>query len=602
MVDTRAKTLASGQSLAALLVFVESSPVLWRHFRRMQLGLFYLAQYAHDRGHRVLVDTLSSNDVLVGRISRTVTERNVRVLGFYVDQENLWDVRRILPAIKDRCPGVSIVVGGPQITAAPVETMDRLIGADIGVFGDGEETFLELLEMKTLRPRELEGCAGLVFRASDGSLVTNPVRRIIENLDTLGIPDRKKLALEPFDSSAPAMITGRGCPARCAFCYEGLEAGLKNFRMHSVERCLEEFDYLVGLGANYIAINDDHFAASAGRLRQFCDGLIERYDGAVKWFCLARVDVLSRERNVDLLPKMVAAGLIRLQIGAESGSEMVLRSYNKKTTNRQLFDVAEAARDAGLLSLHANFIIGGALESAQTLHETFEVADSLLRMAPGMTSVSGAFFTPYTSTPMAETPERYGVQILDPLAVTGRDCEHVFCRTESLSKTDILSAGSEFDRRVDATMSELLPDLPNETIDAHMWAYYAHGISTEWYEELQSHESLVNWFAPQAAHTGIDFRQAADLGLERLQPVRTVKLTTAPDHGGLAVRSHRGLLKLSPTDGLLLELAAGKLLFEEIVPVVHGISGGKLETVRDNVARRYEELDKSYLIVWRETV
>jgi anaerobic magnesium-protoporphyrin IX monomethyl ester cyclase len=162
-----------------------------------------------------------------------------------------------------------------------------------------------------------------------------PPRRQIEQLDRLSIPERRKLSVDP-ETVNPMMITGRGCVGKCAFCYESTQAEHgKHLRLPSVERSLKEFDYLVQEFKNsYIMIVDDAFVSNAKRLTEFCNQLFYRYNGEVKWFCESRVDILAR--NPELLPLMIKAGLIRLQVGGESGNQHILDLYGKGTTLQQM--------------------------------------------------------------------------------------------------------------------------------------------------------------------------------------------------------------------------------------------------------------------------
>lgn len=43
-------------------------------------------------------------------------------------------------------PDIVTIIGGPHITAVPVETMERFPAIDIGVIGEGEATIIDLLD------------------------------------------------------------------------------------------------------------------------------------------------------------------------------------------------------------------------------------------------------------------------------------------------------------------------------------------------------------------------------------------------------------------------------------------------------------------------
>lgn len=584
--------------LDALLVYIEAAALPWVFSRRSQLGLYYLAQYASDKGYRVLVDNLSSNDHLVRRLSRILNERSCRFLGLYVDQDNLWTLRRILPSLKRLIPDLNIVLGGPQVTADPELTLARIPEALCGVVGEGEKTFVELLSLPYLTTETLKNCKGLIVNSQGSILRTNP-REPIEPLDDLSIPQRKQLSIDPDTTDIPIMITGRGCLGHCAFCYEGghHKSG-KRLRMHSVERSLEEFDYLVRESKHtYISIVDDSFVTNVKRLKEFCKGLIARYNGEIKWFCESRVDTLAR--HPDLLPLMIEAGLIRLQVGGESGSQCVLDLYRKGTTLEQMYILVESAKAHGLLSLFANFIIGGAYETRNTYEETRDFALELLDLAPGCMEVGSTFYTPYPGTPMFENPEAFGIEIVDNEVVTSTGDHHIFCRTKELSRFDILALKVDFESSVMQKQKELCKQLPLEVIRKHFHAFYDYKIATVWYEILAEDRSRYGYFKSLSGGA-ITFSESALQNFSKAYPCRTIDLLASKE-GKFVIRLHDGSVRiLDALENMILELSAGKLSFEEILEIVSSRNPGiSLSKIRESIIERYDTFDKEFLVVWR---
>ena len=500
--------------------------------------------------------------------------------------------------LKNELPDLNIVVGGPQVTADPEPTLSRLPEVFCGVIGEGEETFLELLSLSSFGVEVLKGCQGLVVPIENGFLWTEP-RAPIDPLDQLTMPKRKELTIEP-GKLAPEMITGRGCPGRCAFCYEGRpNRSGKRLRVHSVERCLAEFDYLVQESGNkYISIADDTFVAHTSRLKEFCRGLISRYQGKIKWFCEARVDTLAK--HPDMLPLMIEAGLIRIQVGGESGSQHILDVYRKGTTLEQMRAVVESAKANGLLSLFTNFIIGGAFETRDTYAQTRDFALELLSLAPGCIGIGSTLFTPYPATAMSANPAAFGIEIIDPEVVTGVGDHHAFCRTAALSRFEILALKDEFDGLVRDTTRKLSKELPPEVILHHFRGFYEWGVHSEWYERLSENQALSVYFKSVLSSGAKTFAQVAAEQFSGAYPCRTMDLVSSKGDSFL-VRTPSGTIReLDALEGMLLELSASKLSFQDIVE----IAAAKLpETHHPNLNKaivdRYADFDKNYLVVWR---
>jgi anaerobic magnesium-protoporphyrin IX monomethyl ester cyclase len=586
------------EHLDALLVHVQaaSTPLMFQ--RQAQLGLYYVAQYATDLGFKVLVDNLSSNDYLVRRLSRVLSERNCSLLGFYVDQDNLWTLRRITPSLKRLMPNLKIVLGGPQVTADPEFTLSSIPEALCGVLGEGEETFVALLSFPNLNLENLEKCRGLIINGKGSMLRTKP-RELIEPLDRLSIPQRKKLSINP-KTVGPTLITGRGCIGKCAFCYEGGKKEYrKPIRLHSVKRILEEFDYLVReFDHSYITIVDDSFVTNVNRLKEFCREVKTKYGDKIKWFCESRVDILAK--YPDLLPAMIEAGLIRLQVGGESGNQHILDLYRKGTTLGQMLAVVENAKRNGLLSLYANFIVGGASETQETYKKTRDFALGLLDLAPGCMEVGSSFYTPYPGTLMFENPEAFEIEVVDREVVTGAGDEHVFCRTKALSRFDILEANLDFKHSITKKMKELCKQLPFEVIKRHFEAFHSWNLSTEWYEVLVGDQSRYTYFKSILSCGAKDFTDIAKQNFSEAYPWRTIDLV-ASENGKYVIRTPNGTIRvLDALENMILELSAGKLSFEDIVKIISDRTS-EIEPIeiREACIERYEAFDKECLIVWK---
>ena len=168
--------------------------------------------------------------------------------------------------IKTKFEDLPIVVGGPHITAFPELTLKMKKSIDIVAVGEGEPIILELAEHFYTGIIPLEDIKGIGYR-KNGKLIIAPSRPRISNLDDLPYTDRshfKKDAYLPMPQRYKRLphfnlVTSRGCPYKCTFCFEAGRFGLK-FRSQSPQRVVDEIKYLQKeFGAQEIHFWDDIF-------------------------------------------------------------------------------------------------------------------------------------------------------------------------------------------------------------------------------------------------------------------------------------------------------------------------------------------------------
>lgn len=580
----------------ALLIHISTS-YLGRGNRNedMQLGQYYIAEYANQFGYNVRVKKFLSTEPIVSMLIDLLGKFDCQVIGFYVDSENIWTIRRVLFPIKERMPKLKIIVGGPQVTGDAVLALNRIPSADIAIIGEGEIPFTSLLQAFA-NNSTISNINGLAFRELDKVVFTKPSKQSSE-LVQFPFPKRKKYSLDD-NVTFNHISTGRGCIGRCAFCFEGTKKR-NMLRIRPIDDVIEEIDYVVNnLGQyKYITFVDDTFILNRQRTELICKHLKDNYGGNIKWFCEARVDVLSK--HVDLLPILKDAGLIRIQLGGESGSQKILDAYNKKMRIPDLKNIVKKIYKNGISSVYINYIIGGAFESIETFKETLDLAIELLNIAPGCAEVGCSLFSPYVGTPMYNSPSAYGIRIVDRNLVTGPDGYMAFVETDNLNKYKIFQLRSIFEQEIKKTQIKLIKHLSYNSVFNQYKQYRDVGLMTTWLEILNTNETIKNYFESILDYHFISIR---NLSLEEIRgsvPFRTSEPIS--DGEAFYKTTYRGdYVKLSGLEEYVFLLSSGKISFEEIVMILsrnHKFEG--ISDLEKQIFNIYVKLDTEYLIVWR---
>ncbi len=558
------------------------------------LGLIAIATTLDAAG--ISVGVIDTNGPQLTRLLRFIERTGVRVVGFYCNFDNRFRIGHFVRLCREHVDGLTCLVGGPQATANPAQTLQQT-GCDYLFMGEADQQILPLVRSLLDGQSDHEGLAGLCYER-DGSMVHNGGKVLIDDLDVLPSLNFDLLILGEGDGSGQNLMTGRGCPYSCTFCFESLSGN--RYRKRSVPRVIEDIQQLLDRGQlKYLGICDDTFVADRERVYAFCDEvrrLREAHDFI--WFCEGRANTFSQ--HPDMLRRMVEAGLARTQIGAETGNDDILRLYKKQITLGQIRDVVNQAEEYGLLSLFMNFMIGGPFETPETIQNTVDFACELIETAPGRVDISGNFLIPYPETEIGRNPSQFGLELLDPEVYACYNEEYPVVKTVDMSKEAIFNAYQSFDLTVRKTMLGQLTRIPFPLMKQH-FEFTRYGLLTAWYEVFGNIPHIYNYFTLYL-----------DQEMERLSGCRDVRdsLELVPLRTDFVRRLKGGVITLGLGDRvirlnrmgtMLYELAAGKLNIGTIATVVQERLGGSTPpeaVLLDQIVDFYGSLERGYHVIF----
>jgi anaerobic magnesium-protoporphyrin IX monomethyl ester cyclase len=272
------------------------------------------------------------------------------------------------------CSNVELLVaGGPLPTLVPEEFLDTF---DVVVLGEGEETFLEVVNHH-FKGHSFLQVKGIAYTGTGTKVHTNPRRKFIRHLDALPLPARDLFPNVQYQwywrtfhgYMASSMISTRGCPYLCDFCSNPVFG--QSYRERSAENVVEEMKQIRDLGYDRVFFTDDCFTQNPKRVAEICDILLREHVD-VEWMCLSRADHLSPQ----LASKMRTAGCRRIFFGIESGNQRILSIIGKRITPTQAQRAVENAQRAGI-ETGGFFILGYPGETNDSLVETLQFSSRL---------------------------------------------------------------------------------------------------------------------------------------------------------------------------------------------------------------------------------
>ncbi len=333
----------------------ESDREVNEDFKIITYGLLTIAAQAKRAGYDVSVYNLSACPWQ--EVVALIAETQADVYGISAFTANRRGMGAVAELIRQQHPQAHIMVGGPFVTALPQDTLRYYRDIDTAVIGEGEDTFMELLE-RLSHGRPTAGVPGTAWRNGE-EIVMGPACQRIKNLDVLA---------SPFDYfTSYIVMTSRGCPSKCTFCGSFTTWG-KMLRFQSEESCIDTFrKALARLPVPFLAIKDDTFTAHRRRTIAICDSIIQNKMNFM-WSCDTRVDSLDDE----LLCKMRLAGCQTISFGVESGSLEILKNIRKETTPEMVLEATRSAKKYGMsVRYYMIFIHRG--ETAETIQESIDL-------------------------------------------------------------------------------------------------------------------------------------------------------------------------------------------------------------------------------------
>ncbi len=394
------------------------------------LGTAYLGASLEAAGFDVKVVDLtfsSQHGLSVDKVRDAVLDLNPDAVGLSSFTSTISAVNRIATALKEKQSDIPVVVGGPHASALPKRTLEEFPCFDAAIVGEGEEAFSTLLkQMLGKEENVLPLPKGAICRGKDSAIQGNFGPAYVEDLDGLPFPARHLFDLEKYklgSSQVPtakkhpiaSIITSRGCPHTCAFCFHN---GGYHFRARSPKNVLREVEEIQSLGFKEIQVFDDDFTQDQKRVAEICRLLKE--SGADMSFCLpngVRVDTIEEK----LLSEMFEVGFYDIHFGLESSDPYMLEKIRKGITLEQLKRAVHMAKEVGF-RVTVYLVVGLPGTTAEIEEKNLEFAQE-----SEADYVTGFLYTPYPgsalwnelSGKLADVPwERYNDgSIADPIYV-----------------------------------------------------------------------------------------------------------------------------------------------------------------------------------------
>jgi radical SAM superfamily enzyme YgiQ (UPF0313 family) len=343
----------------------------------LPLGMAFVARAAEDAGHAVSQINLMAEPEALQSLAERIQRIQPDIIGISVrniDDQVSAHPRFLLEPVKQvvatcrQSSHAKIVLGGAGYSMFPTHVLAYL-GADLGIQGEGEQSFVMLLD-KLKKGEDLTTIPGLHHAAGR---IANPPD-INPTLDRFLFPepDKHLVSLAPAGEARIWLPfqTRRGCPLNCSYCSTAaIEGNLT--RKRTAQHVIETLSGYASAGFDHLFFVDNTFNLPPGYAIDLCERMIEA-GLKITWRCI----LYPGKVEAELVQKMAQAGCVEVSLGMESGSDAMLKKMNKRYR-------AEGVRHASTLLMQYGIrrtgflLLGGPGETRQTVMESLRFADSL---------------------------------------------------------------------------------------------------------------------------------------------------------------------------------------------------------------------------------
>ena len=313
--------------------------------------------------------------------------------------------------VRKLSPAVPIVWGGVHPSLTPQQTIKSEL-VDIIVIGDGEETFKELVNA-IKNGTDKKTVTGIIYK-NGKSTVTTPMREhfSISKIDNpaYDLVPVERYNFQPFwvGRKTLPMLTSRGCPMRCSYCYN-TQFSHRTWTALSPEQTLTLINRLVQkYEITDLSLLDDNFFVDLQRVRGICRLIIDNHLNINFHNVNCRVDTIARIDD-GFLNLLKRAGFKQLLIGMESGSNRVLSRIKKDSTLEQILTVSTRLKNAGIRSF-CSFMAGFPFETIDDIKMTVLLMNRLLTENPDTTVFKLQIYTPFPGTDLFDYISKRGMR------------------------------------------------------------------------------------------------------------------------------------------------------------------------------------------------
>ena len=307
---------------------------------------------------------------------------------------NISMVEALIADIHEIMPGLPIWLGGPEVSFHPDKILQRFPFLAGIMIGEGEATFVELLQgycdVDNQKAPDISSVAGIYTK--DGFTQER------ECMDLNEIPFFYN-GLTEFENRIMYYESSRGCPFRCKYCLSSID---KKVRFRDLSLVKKELQFFLDHKVPQVKFIDRTFNAKHEHAMEIWKYIQEKDNGVTNFHFEISADLLTEEETA-LLAKM-RKGLVQLEIGVQSTNEETIHAINRTMNLDKLRNAVECVNRGENIHQHLDLIAGLPYEDYESFHRSF---NDVYSMKPEQLQLG--FLKVLKGSMMEEQAEEYGI-------------------------------------------------------------------------------------------------------------------------------------------------------------------------------------------------
>jgi radical SAM superfamily enzyme YgiQ (UPF0313 family) len=321
------------------------------------LAIRYLKEYVREINPVEIIEfTINqTTDSIVGELYKQEAD----LIGFSTYIWNIEETLKIAKTLKIVSPNIKILLGGPEVSFDIYSIMEENSYIDYIIYGEGEETFMDLISGKPLNDIN-----GLAYRNEKRQIVINSPRELIHDLSS--IPSPYETLGDEFKNKIVYYESSRGCPFYCKFC---LSSTIKGVRYFPIERVKRDIFNLIKGGVSQVKFVDRTFNANKKYSKEIMEYIMELDPENINFHFEVTAHLMEND-TLEFLKKP-KEGLFQFEIGVQSTNKKTIDAIGRVTDFDKLRTVTKRIKSYRNIHQHLDLIAGLPYENYDSFRKSF---------------------------------------------------------------------------------------------------------------------------------------------------------------------------------------------------------------------------------------